>query len=346
MPQQHQPYKTILVIKPGAVGDLLQMTPVLRALRRYSPESTITMLVGSAATASLFANDPHVSDTIVFDRTGNHRSLSARLKLWRTLHARQYDLVLNFQRSNLNAWFLTAAGLPCRVLVYHKTKNRSVHAVVNYLETLGPLGIPITDFALELGLDEDSRAYARRLFITEGLDRAPVIALNPGATHAVNRWAPARFAELADMMHERLAARTVIVGGPDDVSLAGEIIALSRSKPFSIAGKTTLLQLGAVLEKCGALVSGDTGPLHMATAVGTRTVALFGAADPGRTGPVGSGHIVIQAKGIACVPCRSRSCSNPDYLACMTNISALAVADAVADILRVTAKDGPLPGAI
>src|SRR5512137_2876579 len=141
MPQQHLPYKTILIIKPGAVGDLLQMTPVLRALRRYSPESTITMLVGSATTASLFTYNPHVNETIIFDRTGKHRSLSAKLELWKTLRARRYDLVLNFQRSNLNAWFLTAASLPSRLLVYHKAKGRTVHAVANYLETLGPLGI-------------------------------------------------------------------------------------------------------------------------------------------------------------------------------------------------------------
>jgi ADP-heptose:LPS heptosyltransferase len=310
------------------------MTPVLRALRRYSPGSKITMLVGSVTTASLFANDPRVSETIIFDRTGKHRTLSAKLDLWRTLRARRYDLVLNFQRSNLNAWFLTAAAFPCRVLMYHKAKKRTVHAVVNYLETLGPLGIPIKDTALELDLDEASRSYARELFSSEGLDGVPVIALNPGATHAVNRWLPARFAELADRIAEQLAARAVIVGGPDDVALAAEIIALSRSKPLSLAGRTSLLQLGAVLEKCSALVSGDTGPLHMATAVGTRTFALFGAADPARTGPIGSGHTVIQAAGVACMPCRSRKCNNAVYLECMKNITADMVANAVATIIR------------
>jgi len=312
------------------------MTPVLRALRRYSPESKITMLVGSVTTASLFANDPLVSEAIIFDRTGKHRTLSAKLDLWKTLRAKRYDLVLNFQRSNLNAWFLTAAALPCRVLVYHKAKGRSVHAVVNYLETLGPLGIPSTDTALELNIDEASRSYARGLFSSEGLDGVPVIALNPGATHAVNRWPTARFAELADQIAERLAARAVIVGGPDDIMLAGKIVSMCRSKPLSLVGKTSLLQLGAVLEKCSALVSGDTGPLHMATAVGTKTIALFGAADPGRSGPVGSGHTVVQAAGVACVPCRSRSCSNHRYLECMESITVREVADVAAGMLRKT----------
>jgi len=327
-------YSNILIIKPGAVGDLLQMTPVVRALQSYPPGSRITMLVGSETTASLFSNNPHIREAIVFDRTGKHRSLSSQLELWRMLRARRFDLVLNFQRSNVKSWFFTAASFPCRVLVYHKVKGRTVHAVVNYLETLAPLGIPGTDTALELYLDEAARSYARELFSTEGIAGVPVVALNPGATHAVNRWPAARFAELADLVAERLSAKAVIVGGPEDVPLAGEILALSRTKPLSLAGKTTLLQLGAVLERCQALVSGDTGPLHMATAVRTRTIALFGAADPARTGPIGSGHRVIQPAGVACVPCRSRRCSNKRYLECMENITVREVADVAAGMLR------------
>jgi lipopolysaccharide heptosyltransferase II len=325
-----EPYRNILVMKPGAVGDLLQMTPVIRALKQYSPGAVITILVGSEATASLFRNNPRVSQTIVFDRSGLHRSISAQCELWLMLHSRRYDLVLNFQRSNLKAWFLASAAFPCRVLVYHKAKDRTVHAVVNYLETLAPLGISPTDTGLELILDDASRAYARELFSSRGLEGAPVVALNPGATHAVNRWPEARFAELADMIAGKLAGKVVIVGGPDDIPLAEEIRTLSRTKPFSLAGRTSLLQLGAVLEKCSVLVSGDTGPLHLATAVGTKVVALFGAADPARTGPVGNGHRVIQAAGVACVPCRSRTCSNPAYLECMVKITAAMVVDAVA----------------
>lgn len=334
MQNERDPYRNILIIKPGAVGDLLQMTPVIRVLTNYSPGARITFLVGSRATAELFKNDPRVYQTIVFDRTGMHRSFSAQGELWRTLRGRRYDLVLNFQRSNLKAWFLASAAFPCRILVYHKTKDRTIHAVVNYLETLAPLGISPTDTSLELILDDASRAYARELFSSHGLEGAPVVALNPGATHAVNRWPAARFAELADMIAAKLAGKAVIVGGPDDIPLAEEVRALSRTKPLSLAGRTSLVQLGAVLEKSSVLVSGDTGPLHLATAVGTKAVALFGAADPARTGPVGNGHRVIQAAGVACVPCRSRTCRNPAYLECMVKITAAMVVDAVASVME------------
>jgi ADP-heptose:LPS heptosyltransferase len=197
-----------------------------------------------------------------------------------------------------------------------------------------PLGLSTTDLDLELFLDDDARAYAQNFFSSHGLDGKTVIALNPGATHAVNRWPVSRFAELADLMTDQLHAYPLIIGGPDDVLLADDIMARSRAKSISLAGKTTLLQLGAVLEKCDLLVSGDTGPLHMATAVGTRVVALFGAADPGRTGPVGKGHRVIQAGQVPCVPCRSRHCSNKIYLECMESITAREVANVAAGMLR------------
>jgi ADP-heptose:LPS heptosyltransferase len=329
-----KPYRNILIIKPGAVGDLLQMTPVIRALRRYSSAARITMLVGSPLTASLFANNPSVTETVVFDRNGEHRSASSLIGLWRRLRSRRFDLVLNFQRSNLRTWFLVSAALPCRVLVYHKARNRPVHAVLNYLEALLPLGITPSDTTLELFLDEASRSFARSLFTTHGLDSAPVVALNPGATHAVNRWPAKRFVELADLIAAKSRARVIIVGGPDDAALANEIVNLSGSQPLSLAGTTSLLQLGAVLEQCRVLVSGDTGPLHLATAVGTKVIALFGAADPDRTGPVGIGHQVIRARSVGCVPCRSRSCSNRNHLECMEMISAQEVADAIAGILR------------
>jgi len=330
------PYQNILIIKPGAVGDLLQMTPVIRALKTYSPDAKISVLVGSEITAALFKNDPRISETVIFDRDGRHRSLSSRLALWSYLRNKGYDLVLNYQRSNLKTWFLASAALPCRVLVYHKAKNRTVHAVVNYLETLMPLGLSPQGLDLELFLDDRSRAYARNFFSSQGLEGKTVIALNPGATHAVNRWSTGHFAELADLLVEQLHAIPLIIGGPDDVPLADEIVARSRTKPISLAGRTSLLQLGAVLERCTLLVSGDTGPLHLAAAAGTRVIGLFGAADPCRTGPIGKGHRVIQAVGVDCVPCRSRRCSNQKHLECMEMITAKEVADVAAAMLMRT----------
>ena len=327
MQSPHLPYQNILIIKPGAIGDLLQMTPVIRSLHAASPAARISLLVGSEPSTELFRHNPHVSELFVYDRS--HTNI---LPLWQELRARRFDLVLNFQRSNLRAWLLAAAAFPCRVLVYHRSTSTGVHAVANYLKTLEPLGIPAPDLRLELFLDDDSRAFAQRLLSGHGLDRVPVIAVNPGASHAVNRWPAERFAELVDLIASRTSARPLITGGPGDEPLAEAVVARSRTRPVNIAGTTSLLQLGAVLERCSVLVSGDTGPMHMAAAVGTKVIALFGAADPARTGPVGVDHRLIQAEGVACVPCRSRTCTNRAYLECMENIPADRVMDAIRDL--------------
>ena len=334
---QNKEKKNILIIKPGAIGDLIHLTPVIRALAVRYPGAHISLVVGSRATATLFQYNPHVSETIIYDKRGEHRSCRSLLKLWRRLRAGHYDLVLHFQRSNLKAWFLSTAAYPCRVLVYHKAKKRVVHVVDNYLETIAPLNIAGQDRSPELYAGDDDEQFAKDLFNHNGFIGKIVIALNPGASHSVNRWSPEQFAALADALAERLAAAIIIVGGTEDVTLAERIASATASKPLVLAGKVTLLQLASILKRCNILVSGDTGPLHLATAVGTRVAALFGAADPARTGPVGAGHRVIQAKGVACVPCRSRTCAGSQHLACMGKISVKDVTDVV---LEMVATEG------
>jgi len=326
--------QNILIIKPGAIGDLIQLTPVIRALAKRYPDSRISLLVGTHATATLFKYNPYVAETMVFDRRGEHGSLSSLLKLWRHLRRMKYNLVINFQRSNLRTWFLATAALPCRVLVYHKARNLSVHVVDNYLDTLKRLGISGQNRNLELAVGDENERFAEELFSLNGYSGKIVIALNPGASHPVNRWSVDRFAALADTLVKDLSARIIIIGGPEDIVLAEAISSATASQPLMLCGNLTLLQLGAVLKRCSLLISGDTGPLHLATAVGAPVVALFGAADPARTGPVGPGHRVIQAEGVACRPCRRRVCTNSVDRECMNKISIQNVADAVKDIAR------------
>lgn len=329
-------YKNILIIKPGAVGDLLQLTPVMRELNRSFPESGITLLVGSKASATMFLHNPHVSETIVFDRKGEHASLSGFLGLRRKIRRGGYDLVINFQRSNLKAWLLASAAFPCRVLVYRKARGRIVHAVVNHLETLAPLGIDpaSVDPSLRLYTGPEEDAFAEEAFRDAGLSRKTVIALNTGASNRIKCWNPEHFAELANLLTQRLGAGIVLVGAGFERDLAEKIRAGMTAEPLDLVGKTSLLQLGAVLSRCDLLVSGDTGPLHMATAVGTPVAALFGAIEPLRTGPVGKGHRVIRHAEVPCVPCNGRSCTNKTYLECMEKITPDEVFETVTEMLE------------
>lgn len=329
----NQKPQNILIIKPGAMGDLLQITPTIKGLRNRFPLARIDMVVGNSASVDLFCHHPDITDILVYDRRGEHRSFNALLSLWKQIRNRSYDLVINFQRSNLKTWFLTSAALPCQILVYHKTRTRVIHAVRDHLKTVESLGISPDGEELDLYLAPEDRQHATALFESHCLDKLPVVAINPGASHPVNRWSTAQFAALADRISNELNAAVIIVGGSGDTPLAHDIDRLSSSHPLVLTGTTTMLQLGAILEKSALLVSGDTGPMHMATAVRTPVIALFGAADPERTGPTGSGNRVLQTRDLACVPCRSRKCSNSRYMECMERITVDDVFEAVRKML-------------
>lgn len=331
-----------LLFKPGAIGDLLQLSPVVRALKERMPEARITVMVGDAASRDLFAHNPLVDETLVFDKKGEHRSWGAFGKLWMQVRRRRFDLIVNYQRSSLKGWLLATAALPCRVLVYRKAGRRIVHAVENHLEAVAALGIdPRTaDHRLVLHPGAEDVRRAEELLPRDGPAGRPMAALIVGATHPVNRWPVEHFAALAGRLHAELHAAVILVGGARDREIADAVARLAGAPLVDLVGRTSLLQSGAVLQRCGVAVSGDTGPMHMATAVGTRVVALFGAADPGRTGPVGTGHLVLQARQVPCVPCRSRICRHTPYLECMEQITVDAVFEAVKRLLR----EGKNPG--
>lgn len=326
----------ILLIKPGAIGDLLQLTPVIRALKERLPHARITVLVANSASVDLFRYNPLVNETLIFDKRGTHRSWQAFGQLWTELRRRRFDLVINFQRSNLKAWLLVAASFPCQILIYHRSPETGFHAVRNHLQAVAPLGIDpdSLDLHLELYLGREDEFWAADLLERQGLADRQLVALNLGASHPVNRWPVEKFAELGGRLAQMPGVTVLLVGGTLDRDLADTVVTRLATQVIDLVGHTSLLQLGAVLRKCSVMVSGDTGPMHLATAVGTRVIALFGAADPGRTGPVGSGNRVIQAEGLACVPCKSRTCRAEQYMKCMDSISVDQVCQAVHEMLR------------
>ncbi|MCL1925866.1 MAG: glycosyltransferase family 9 protein [Syntrophorhabdaceae bacterium] len=326
----------ILLFKPGAIGDLLQLSPVIRAIRAYVPGAKVSLMVGNAATAELFARDPLVEEVLVFDRKGEHCSWRAFRELRKRLRNRKFDLVVNYQRSNLKGWLLLSASMPCRVLVYHKARGRTVHAVENHLEAVAPLGIDprAADHSLKLHLDAEDIRWAGELLEREKFDGRPVAALVPGVSHPLRRWSPERFAELARRLDSELGIASILVGGPPDRALADAILAeVAGARVVDLVGRASLRQTGAVLARCAVAVSGDTGPMHMATSVGTRVIALSGSTDPLRTGPVGKGHIVLQAGEVSCVPCRSLKCHHAPYMECMERITVDVVLEAVKQVL-------------
>lgn len=334
-------FKSILIIKPGAIGDVLHMTPVVRALKDRYPESRISFIVSSPVTASLFSGNPLVDEVIVFDKKGAHKSLSGFLSLWRQLRSRRFDLVLNYQRSNIKGWLLASAAFPSTVVVYHKTRGTVVHAIADHLSPLMKIGIDAQRASHRLDFfpsGKDSE-FADDFLAAEGLAGKPLIAFNPGTSHACKCWPIERFAELGDRLVDELGVEILILGSRDEKKLADEIRNRMTRSSHDLTG-CSLGELGAVLQRVQLLVTGDTGPMHIAAAVGTRVVALYGPISPVRSGPVGEGHRILIHEELECCPCNSFDCKNPAFRECMEMISVQEAFDACAEMSQNSSVQG------
>jgi heptosyltransferase-1 len=328
----------VLFYKPGAIGDLLHTLPALKALRKKFPSAHVTVVV-SPGLESLIQGALVADRVQVFDRAKLKRRLKDFIEFGLRLRDERYDLFIDLQpsmRSTVLQWLSGAR----HVLVYRKQKRsrageRRLHAAENFLQTLRSLGIDISVDEIELQVAPDVLTNIDRFLIARDIDEdRPLIALNcsVGAARPARNWFPERFASLADRLIDELDAQVIFVGGNEDRDLVRRVLADMKNKAVSVAGDLSIPESAALLARCRCLVSADTGPLHLATAIQTPVVGLFGSTDPNRTGPIGRGHQVI-VKGLACVPCEEKHCPLGTR-ACMADITVDEVFNAVKRVLE------------
>jgi ADP-heptose:LPS heptosyltransferase len=179
-----------------------------------------------------------------------------------------------------------------------------LHEIERNLGLAALLGCPVDDTTLEFPLTSDDRREADRLL---GVGGVPLIGVHPGAKHPSRRWPPERFAAVADRLALRHGARVVITGGPGEVDIARQVAAAMRFPAAMLAGETSLGGLAAVVERLDLYLTNDTGPAHIASAIGTPTVVVFGPADLHRWGQRGPRTCVI-ARDVDCRPCGAVIC--------------------------------------
>jgi len=329
----------ILIVEVNWLGDVLFSTPAIKALRRKFPDSFIACMVVPRVKEVLQGN-PDINEIIINDEDGIHKGFSGKLNLAQELKARNFDLAVLFHRSFGRTVITWQAGIRRR-LGYSTWKRRfllterlampakdSLHRVDYYLNIVKPLGCDTQDRYYEFFTSGEDEAFIDNFLKEQGIVRGDfVVCLNPGGNWPPKRWPKENFARLADCLLGDYKFKVIFTGAKQDLGLISEIRSAMKFEPIVAAGKTTLRQAACLFKKSNLVISGDSGPLHIASGVGLDIIALFGPTSPRVTGPIGKGRIKIIQKETDCrLPCYDKDCRDN---ICMQKIT---VEDVLAEV--------------
>lgn len=311
--------KRILVVERLYFGDLIVITPVLRAIKEHFPEAEIDILIQPSMVEVLIGNS-NISKIITYS--------DADLKDIKTVAqelSSKYDLgvILNYGTYRISK-ILKEAGIPYRVgatkaglltgrgfFLTHKTKPVFTikHKVEHHMDVVRAIGIDTQDKHLELSITEEAHKFIENLLSANKIKKNDlVVVIHTVPQHKTHCWLNDRFAEVADSLIKDHGAKVVFSGAEKDMSIIENIRGLMRSPSVNAAGKTPVKEYFALIDRADLLISVDTSAMHVGSAVGTPVVALFGAGNPKMWRPYGVGHTVIYKDKDVCTGCLRHSC--------------------------------------
>ncbi|MEW6416714.1 MAG: lipopolysaccharide heptosyltransferase II [Nitrospirota bacterium] len=329
--------KKVLVRGVNWIGDSVMTLPALRALRKSMPETKISLLV-KPWVSPLFENNPNIDELITY--SDKHKGIIGKIKLSGMLNKKNFCGAILFQNAFDAALITFLAGIKERAgynrdgrgplltsAVPVPKDEGKVHQINYYLNLLEQLGINAGYSYPYIYLTLDERLQARKFL--QDMKR-PIFGINHGATYgSAKRWLPERFAEIANWFIKDTGGSVVIFGAISEIGKADEIYKnmnpefRNSDSVLSMAGKTSLRELISLISECDVFVTNDSGPLHIAYAVGTPLVAIFGSTDPELTGPppgANGNSNVVMTPDLPCSPCFERTCKNND-MRCMYAIT-------------------------
>lgn len=306
--------RNVLIVQTSFLGDLVLSTPVFSEVRRRFPRARITVLA-TPRSGAILEGHPAVDRVLADDKRGADSGALGWLGTARRLRAEGFDTVLSIHRSLRTALVLAAAGIPRRIgfrdsrgrllLTETVVRDRARHDVERNLCILRALGVEPEDCErrLSLAVTPAAGAAAARLLDEAAPGSGPLFGIAPGSVWATKRWRASGFSAVARALAAREGARVVVLGGPEDRGLAADIARASGGRVASLAGRTDLPTLVALVARLDCLVTNDSAPLHVASAVGTPRVAIFCATSPAQGfGPWGGRSAVVE-RDLECRPC-------------------------------------------
>lgn len=348
----------ILIVRMSAAGDIIICLCVLHAVRAAFPRAHITWLVDERF-AELVEHQPELDQVLAAPMRRWHEMLKSPrqwLQLRREARAfgaklradGAYDVCLDLhgilKSTAVARWAKCRRNLVSSRAHLRKLRpfvrrewipSVGVHYSGRILPVAAAIGADVSHPSFAFYVPEEAQAYADRMLAEHDFAASgPLVALNPGASAPLRRWPGERLAAVARRLKEEVDARVVVIGGPGEEELAQSIVEQADVGALCTAGRTRWEQLGGLLKRCRVVVTADTGPMHLAAAVGARVLGLFGPSLPERTGPSEPGHLIIQ-KDIPCRPCLDHPTCD-DYH-CLT---AIEVEDVVAGVLGLLEAGG------
>jgi heptosyltransferase-2 len=308
-------YSNIVIVQTAFAGDLILTIPVAQVLKRINPSSQIDMVV-IPRTADILMNHPDINKVIIYDKNGKDAGFRGLLRLSRVLRENRYDLAIVPHRSLRSALLVRFAGVKRRIGFDKSTGKWFFTDIVHYEPYAHEINRNIS-LLTKLGLNNDDLVYPRLFpsfhdrkkvshFLTEnGIQHTnQLIAVAPGSVWNTKRWLKEGFIELVDKLTAK-GLHVILIGGSDDAELCNQIyLSVPSKNVYSAAGKFTFLQSAELISRCKLLVSNDSAPMHIACAVRTPVVAIFGATSPQfGFAPFGEHNVVVETLGLSCRPC-------------------------------------------
>jgi heptosyltransferase II len=332
--------KKILIRGPNWVGDAVLAIPAMKAVRARFPEADITLLVRPWV-AGVFRSVPFIDHLWSEPRPSG---LAEWMRITKSIRKRRFDLAILFPNSFESAVMIFLGGVPQRIgyatdgrswLLTNSLKPASGkrHLVEYYLGLAGALSAEISQPSISIEANEEETTHAARLLAAEGIPNGRrYLVLNPGAAYgSAKRWTEEGFADAGDILATELDLDVAIIGSEVERSIAESIGKRMRSRVAILSGRTSLETLIGVISGAALVLTNDSGPMHVAAALGVPTVAVFGATDDVVTGPWGP-HARVVREPVECSPCMLREC--PIDHRCMTRVSAEAVCRAAREVLH------------
>lgn len=336
--------RKILVRSTNWIGDAVMTTPAMAAVRATFPESRIVVVANPLVT-ELFTPHPLCDGVRVFDKREIHRGVGGLLRFAAELRRQAFDLAILFQNALEAALLAYLARIPVRagyrtdcrgLLLTHGVPvgraAKALHHTDYYVKMLEALGVRGGDGRLSLHYTPQEESWASQV-----LGEGSWIGINAGATYgSAKRWFPTRFAEVASGLVQDHGARILLVGGPGEASIGREIeeaVQAPRTEVLNMVGRTTVRQLVALLSRCRLLITNDSGPMHVAAALGVPLVALFGPTDHTTTSPLTDKWRMVR-KTADCSPCLKRVC--PIDHRCMEALTVEDVLSAAKELMEET----------